>query len=86
MCGVIGLLLANATENCRKDVYDGLTVLQHRGQDAAGIVTAWSAEAMTKYHIHKDHGLVKDVFSKESMMKLVGNNGLGHVRYPTVSC
>jgi amidophosphoribosyltransferase len=60
-------------------LFDGLTVLQHRGQDAAGMVTA---ERM-RLHLRKDNGLVKDVFQQHHMMELRGNLGLGHVRYPT---
>lgn len=60
-------------------LFDGLTVLQHRGQDAAGIVTAESR----RLHLRKDNGLVKDVFRTHHMVDLRGNVGLGHVRYPT---
>ena len=58
---------------------DGLTVLQHRGQDAAGIVTSEQG----RLHLRKDNGLVKDVFQDHHMLDLRGNVGLGHVRYPT---
>jgi len=58
---------------------DGLTVLQHRGQDAAGIVTSEQG----RLHLRKDNGLVKDVFQDHHMLELRGNVGLGHVRYPT---
>jgi amidophosphoribosyltransferase len=58
---------------------DGLTVLQHRGQDAAGIVTAESL----RLHLRKDNGLVKDVFHQHHMLELRGHVGIGHVRYPT---
>ena len=60
-------------------LFDGLTVLQHRGQDAAGMVTA----EHRRLHLRKDNGLVKDVFKTHHMMDLRGNVGLGHVRYPT---
>ncbi len=60
-------------------IFDGLTVLQHRGQDAAGIVTA----EKQILHLRKDNGLVKDVFQTHHMIELRGNVGLGHVRYPT---
>ena len=60
-------------------MFDGLTVLQHRGQDAAGIVTA----ERRRLHLRKDNGLVKDVFQTHHMLELRGNVGLGHVRYPT---
>jgi len=60
-------------------LFDGLTVLQHRGQDAAGIVTSERG----RLHLRKDNGLVKDVFHTHHMIELRGNVGLGHVRYPT---
>jgi amidophosphoribosyltransferase len=60
-------------------IFDGLTVLQHRGQDAAGIVTSEQG----RLHLRKDNGLVKDVFQTHHMIELRGNVGLGHVRYPT---
>lgn len=60
-------------------IFDGLTVLQHRGQDAAGIVTSEDR----RLHLRKDNGLVKDVFQQHHMLELRGNFGLGHVRYPT---
>ena len=60
-------------------LFDGLTVLQHRGQDAAGMVTA----ERRRLHLRKDNGLVKDVFHTHHMMELRGNVGIGHVRYPT---
>ncbi|MCU7939433.1 MAG: amidophosphoribosyltransferase [gamma proteobacterium symbiont of Bathyaustriella thionipta] len=76
MCGIIGIVAKN---NVNQDLYDGLTVLQHRGQDAAGIVTYDDK----RLHLRKDNGLVKDVFSTNDMMRLRGNMGIGHVRYPT---
>ena len=60
-------------------IFDGLTVLQHRGQDAAGIVTS----EHRRLHLRKDNGLVKDVFQQHHMLELRGSVGLGHVRYPT---
>jgi amidophosphoribosyltransferase len=80
MCGIIGLLLANQDENVNQLLFDGLTVLQHRGQDAAGIVTS---DPRGRLHLRKDNGLVKDVFHTHHMIELCGNVGLGHVRYPT---
>jgi len=79
MCGIIGLLLANQDEHVNQMIFDGLTVLQHRGQDAAGIVTAEGR----RLHLRKENGLVKDVFQAHHMMELRGNIGVGHVRYPT---
>ena len=60
-------------------IYDALTVLQHRGQDAAGIITFDG----DRLHLRKDNGLVRDVFQREHMLTLTGNAGIGHVRYPT---
>lgn len=60
-------------------LFDGLTVLQHRGQDAAGIVTSERG----RLHLRKDNGLVKDVFQQHHMTELRGNVGIGHCRYPT---
>ena len=65
---------------CIRDrLYDGLLVLQHRGQDAAGIVTTDG----NTFYMHKNNGLVKDVFQTRHMRSLIGNVGIGHVRYPT---
>ncbi|WP_396586697.1 amidophosphoribosyltransferase [Bermanella sp. R86510] len=76
MCGIVGLV---AKSNVNQALYDALTVLQHRGQDAAGIVTSDSG----RLFLRKDNGLVKDVFRTRHMQRLVGNMGIGHVRYPT---
>ncbi|MEW6132461.1 MAG: amidophosphoribosyltransferase [Pseudomonadota bacterium] len=76
MCGVIGIA-ANTPVN--QLLYDGLMVLQHRGQDAAGIVTAEGA----RFHMHKGQGLARDVFRTRDMRNLLGNIGVAHVRYPT---
>ena len=79
MCGIIALLLADQGEHVNQMLFDGLTVLQHRGQDAAGIVTA----ERRRLHLRKNNGLVKDVFGAHHMAELRGNVGLGHCRYPT---
>ena len=79
MCGIVGIL---GVEPVNVRLYDALTVLQHRGQDAAGIATAQDY----KINIRKDNGLVKDVFRTRHMRDLQGNIGLGHVRYPTAGC
>ncbi len=76
MCGVVGIV---AKSEVNQAIYDGLTVLQHRGQDAAGIVTC----ADNQFFLRKANGLVRDVFRTSHMLKLRGNMGLGHVRYPT---
>ena len=79
MCGIIGVVAKNAVNQM---LYDGLLVLQHRGQDAAGIVTS---EGST-FHMHKDNGMVHDVFRTRDMRNLLGNVGIAHVRYPTAGC
>ena len=76
MCGIVGIV---AKSNVNQDIYDALTVLQHRGQDAAGIVTSHGG----KFNLRKDNGLVRDVFHTRHMQQLIGNMGVGHVRYPT---
>jgi amidophosphoribosyltransferase len=76
MCGIIGIVGKSAVAH---SLYDGLTMLQHRGQDAAGIATLDGC----KINLHKGSGLVKDVFDRPDMLKLTGNVGIGHVRYPT---
>mmetsp|Transcript_17005 Transcript_17005/g.39041 ORF Transcript_17005/g.39041 Transcript_17005/m.39041 type:complete len:568 (-) Transcript_17005:1439-3142(-) len=79
MCGIVALLLADENAWVNQLLFDGLTVLQHRGQDAAGMVTA----DRKRLHLRKDNGLVRDVFQQDNMTQLRGNIGLGHVRYPT---
>src|SRR5476649_1982742 len=76
MCGIVGMV---GTSAVNQRIYDALTVLQHRGQDAAGIMTAQDGELFMR----KDSGLVRDVFQQKHMLKLKGNVGIGHVRYPT---
>ena len=76
MCGILGIAGAN---DVAASLYDGLTVLQHRGQDAAGIATM----AGHRLHLHKGNGLVKDVFDEKAMSLLSGTVGIGHCRYPT---
>ena len=76
MCGILGLVAKSAANQV---LYDGLLVLQHRGQDAAGIATI-EANA---FHLHKGNGLVRDVFRTRNMRALRGNAGIAHVRYPT---
>ena len=76
MCGIAGIV---AQGNVNQELYDALTVLQHRGQDAAGIVTC----AGGRLHQRKGNGLVRDVFQLRHMQHLQGNIGIGHVRYPT---
>ena len=76
MCGIVGIVSKSPVNQL---LYDGLMVLQHRGQDAAGIVTA---DGRT-FHMHKDKGLVRDVFRTRDMRGLTGNMGIAHCRYPT---
>jgi len=76
MCGVVGI---HSKSSVNQKLYDALTVLQHRGQDAAGIVTCDDG----RFHQKKGNGLVKDVFTQEDMTDLAGNTGIGHCRYPT---
>ncbi len=79
MCGIIGIV-ANSAVN--QTIYDGLTVLQHRGQDAAGIATYNKG----KLKLRKSNGLVDNVFHTRHMLNLQGKMGIGHVRYPTAGC
>ena len=76
MCGIVGVV-SHAPVN--QLIYDALLLLQHRGQDAAGIVT----QQERKFFMHKAKGMVRDVFRTRNMRALPGNVGLGQVRYPT---
>jgi amidophosphoribosyltransferase len=76
MCGIVGIV---GTSTVAPALYDALTMLQHRGQDAAGIATLNGQQIK----LHKANGLVRDVFEPVHMAGLVGNVGIGHVRYPT---
>ena len=76
MCGIVGIV---GTTPVNQSIYDALTVLQHRGQDAAGICTIES----NRFRLRKANGLVKDVFEAKHMQRLQGTVGIGHVRYPT---
>src|SRR5688500_10386311 len=76
MCGIVGIV---GTSDVAAQLYDGLTVLQHRGQDAAGIATVNG----TQLRVHKGNGLVRDVFDAKAMTLLEGKVGVGHCRYPT---
>ena len=79
MCGILGILAQGPVNQA---LYDGLLVLQHRGQDAAGILTSDG----NRVYLRKDNGLVRDVFQQHHMLGLKGNMGIGHVRYPTAGC
>lgn len=76
MCGIAGIV---SYQNVSTYLYEALTVLQHRGQDAAGIATCYYRH----FHLRKSNGLVRDVFRNRHMKSLRGNMGIGHVRYPT---
>ena len=76
MCGILGLV---ARSSVNQLLYDGLLLLQHRGQDAAGIVTSEG----NSFHMHKGSGQVRDVFRTRNMRSLPGNMGIAHCRYPT---
>ncbi len=76
MCGLVGMV---AERDVAADIYDALTMLQHRGQDAAGIMTCQDGKLMQR----KGEGLVRDVFRASHMAQLLGRFGIGHVRYPT---
>jgi amidophosphoribosyltransferase len=76
MCGIIGIFGNN---DVFKDLYEGLLSIQHRGQDAAGAITFDG-----HFHTKKGNGLVRDIFSLENFMRLKGNVGIGHTRYPTI--
>lgn len=79
MCGILGI---SANSFVNQDLFDGLTLLQHRGQDAAGIATFDGH----KFHMRKGNGLVRDVFYSRHMKRLQGTLGIAHVRYPTAGC
>lgn len=79
MCGIVGVF---GHQPVGQVIYDSLSMLQHRGQDAAGIATFFE----DRFYLHKGNGLVTDVFDASSMARLLGNAGIGHVRYPTAGC
>jgi amidophosphoribosyltransferase len=76
MCGILGIIAGSPVNQL---LYDGLLLLQHRGQDAAGIVTS----ERNSFHMHKAPGMVRDVFRTRNMRSLPGNMGIAHCRYPT---
>lgn len=79
MCGIVGIV---GHTPANQQLYDALSVLQHRGQDAAGIMTYHEGEVLSR----KNTGLVRDAFQQRHMLALKGTMGLGHVRYPTAGC
>ncbi|MDM1707077.1 amidophosphoribosyltransferase [Thiopseudomonas alkaliphila] len=76
MCGIVGIV---GKSNVNQALFDALTVLQHRGQDAAGMVTSQGG----RLYLRKDNGLARDVFRTRHMKELIGSIGIAHVRYPT---
>ncbi|MDO4937797.1 MAG: class II glutamine amidotransferase, partial [Sutterellaceae bacterium] len=79
MCGIVGMI---SQKPVNQRIYDALLLLQHRGQDAAGIATL---DGLT-FHMYKNMGLVRDIFRTRNMRDLTGTSGVGHVRYPTQGC
>ncbi len=79
MCGITGIV---AKSNVNQAIYDSLTMQQHRGQDAAGMVTCDGR----RLYLRKNNGMVRDVFHTRHMLNLKGRMGIGHVRYPTAGC
>jgi len=79
MCGIVGIV---SHKPVNEELYEALSMLQHRGQDAAGIMTHDEG----RLYLRKDNGLVRDVFSSQHMRGLKGNMGIGHNRYPTAGC
>jgi amidophosphoribosyltransferase len=79
MCGIVGVFGHNPVSQV---IYDSLSMLQHRGQDAAGIATCFGG----RFYLEKGNGLITDVFDAGNMARLLGNMGVGHVRYPTAGC
>ncbi|MFT5126252.1 MAG: amidophosphoribosyltransferase [Verrucomicrobiales bacterium] len=79
MCGIVGVVTSGKIK-ASVQVYDALGVIQHRGQDAAGIATC---DDRARLHAHKANGLVRDVFQEQNIQELLGNIGIGHCRYPT---
>ncbi|KAI0067531.1 amidophosphoribosyltransferase [Artomyces pyxidatus] len=80
MCGILGLLLHDPTIDAASEICEGLSLLQHRGQDACGIVTGGPKG---RFYQCKANGMVRDVFDKNAVARLIGGMGIGHVRYPT---
>jgi amidophosphoribosyltransferase len=79
MCGIVGVFGHSPVSQV---IYDSLSMLQHRGQDAAGIATFFEE----RFYLHKGNGLITDVFDAGNMARLLGTMGIGHVRYPTAGC
>ncbi|KAJ7444829.1 phosphoribosyltransferase-like protein [Mycena latifolia] len=80
MCGILGLLLHDPNTDSAAEICEGLSLLQHRGQDACGIVTCGPKG---RFYQCKANGMVRDIFDSNSISRLIGGMGVGHVRYPT---
>ncbi|ODV77547.1 amidophosphoribosyltransferase [Suhomyces tanzawaensis NRRL Y-17324] len=80
MCGILGIVLADQQKNVAPELFEGAMFLQHRGQDAAGIVTCGTKG---RFYQCKGNGMARDVFTQQRMVNLVGNMGITHLRYPT---
>lgn len=80
MCGILALLLSSQSAAAAPEINEALSLLQHRGQDAAGIVTCGPGG---RFYQCKANGMVRDVFDANSLARLRGSMGVGHVRYPT---
>ncbi|KAJ7343186.1 phosphoribosyltransferase-like protein [Mycena albidolilacea] len=80
MCGILGLLLHDPNTDSAPEICEGLSLLQHRGQDACGIVTCGPKG---RFYQCKANGMVRDIFDNNSIARLIGGMGVGHVRYPT---
>lgn len=80
MCGVVGILLADKNQNVSGELFESCMYLQHRGQDAAGIVTNGKGG---RFYQCKGNGMARDVFTQKRIENLVGNMGISHLRYPT---
>src|ERR1700734_4399161 len=79
MCGIVGVFGRSPVSSV---IHERLSMLQHRGQDAAGIATCFEE----RFYLEKGNGLLTDVFEAGNMARLLGNMGIGHVRYPTAGC
>ncbi|KAF8809070.1 Amidophosphoribosyltransferase [Phlegmacium glaucopus] len=80
MCGILGLLLHDSNINAASEICEGLSLLQHRGQDACGVITCGPKG---RFYQCKANGMVRDIFDANSISRLIGGMGVGHVRYPT---
>ncbi|KIM48798.1 hypothetical protein M413DRAFT_437973 [Hebeloma cylindrosporum] len=80
MCGILGLLLHDPSVDAAPEICEGLSLLQHRGQDACGVITCGPKG---RFYQCKANGMVRDIFDSNSITRLVGGMGVGHVRYPT---